>query len=137
MLQFGYEYAPYSSLESIVEQNKAGYYAALRRTQSTLCGDTPDWQPWLYFFLSSLGSQVKRLGKKVEREKLLANLLPQLSLAILTIAREHGSVTAPGATEQTGAKYATVRLHISKLVKQGYLEKHGAGRSTKYVIVPK
>jgi len=137
MLQFGYEYAPYSSLESIVEQNKAGYYAALRRTQSTIRGDTPDWQPWLYFFLSSLCSQVKRLGKKVEQEKILSKNLPRLSLDILAIARERGGVTGAEAAEKTGAKIATVRLHISKLVKQGYLEKHGAGRSTRYVIVPK
>jgi len=137
MLQSGYGYVPYSSLESIIEQNKGAYYTALRQTQSTIRGDTPDWQPWLYFFLSSLCTQVRRLGKKVEREKLLSKRLPKLSLDILAIAREHGSVNVPEATEQTGAKYATVRLHISKLVKQGHLEKHGVGRSTKYIIVPR
>ena len=33
MLKAGYGYIPYSSLESIVEKNKDGYYLALQRTQ--------------------------------------------------------------------------------------------------------
>jgi Fic family protein len=65
MLQFGYTHVPYSSLESIVEQNKSGYYIALRQTQASIRGEQPNWQPWLVFFLSSLASQVKRLAEKV------------------------------------------------------------------------
>ena len=37
MLQSGYNYVPYSSLESIIEQNKGAYYLALRQTQGTIC----------------------------------------------------------------------------------------------------
>ena len=36
LLRAGYAYVQYSSLESIVEQNKDGYYSALRQTQRTL-----------------------------------------------------------------------------------------------------
>ena len=50
LLQAGYAYAPYSSLESVIEQNKGNYYTALRQTQTTLKTDTPDWQPWVLFF---------------------------------------------------------------------------------------
>jgi Uma2 family endonuclease len=32
----GHAYIPYNSLESVIEQNKEGYYLALRRTQGTL-----------------------------------------------------------------------------------------------------
>ena len=32
LLQSGYAYVPYSSLESVIEQSKDGYYLALRRT---------------------------------------------------------------------------------------------------------
>ena len=137
MLQSGYDYVPYSSLESIIEQNKGAYYTALRQTQSTIRSDAPNWQPWLFFFLSSLCSQVRRLGKKVERERLLSALLPKLAGEILAIAQEHGRVTATQAAQQTGAKLATVRLHISKLVKQGHLVKHGASRNTWYSATPK
>ncbi len=33
LLQAGYAYVPYSSLEAVVEQNKQSYYLALRQTQ--------------------------------------------------------------------------------------------------------
>jgi len=45
MLRAGYSYVPYSSLESVIEQSKEGYYLALRQTQVTVMTDGPDWQP--------------------------------------------------------------------------------------------
>jgi len=36
LLRAGYAYVPYASLESVIEENKDLYYAALRRTQGTL-----------------------------------------------------------------------------------------------------
>jgi hypothetical protein len=35
----------YSSLESVIEQSKEGYYLALRRTQGTIGTEAPDWTP--------------------------------------------------------------------------------------------
>jgi hypothetical protein len=51
--------ASYSSLESVIEHGKEAYYLALRRTQTTLGAETPDWEPWLMFFLRSIQSQIK------------------------------------------------------------------------------
>jgi len=67
LLQAGYAFVPYSSLESVIEQNKEAYYLALRQTQGTIRTESPDWQPWLVFFLRSLAEQVRRLEMKVER----------------------------------------------------------------------
>jgi Fic family protein len=133
MLQFGYSYVPYSSLESIIEQNKGGYYVALRQTQGTIRTDTPNWHPWMVFFLSALASQVKRLGEKVEREKMLSQYLPKLSADLVALAREHGRITTAQAEHQTGANRATVKAHLARLVKDGHLVKHGVGRGTWYV----
>jgi Fic family protein len=133
MMQLGYSYVPYSSLESIIEQNKAGYYIALRQTQSTIRTESPNWQPWLNFFLSSLCSQVKRLSEKVESEKLFTQHLPKLSADLMTLAREQGRLTTQIAEQQTGANRATIRAHLIKLVKEGRLQKYGAGRGTWYV----
>ncbi len=69
--QAGYAYMPYSSLESVIEQSKEAYYLALRQTQGTIRTESPNWQPWLVFFLHSLTEQVRRLKKKVERENLV------------------------------------------------------------------
>ena len=65
LLQAGYAYVPYSSLESVIEQSKEGYYLALRQTQGTIRTDSPDWQPWLIFFLKALKHQMLRLSAMV------------------------------------------------------------------------
>ena len=94
---------PYSSLESVIEFNKEAYYLALRQTQGTIRADAPNWQPWLAFFLRSLAEQVRRLEKKVEREKLVLAAMPELQLQIVEFAREHGRVTIGDAIKLTGA----------------------------------
>jgi hypothetical protein len=57
LLQDGYAHVPYSSLESVIEPNKEACSLALRQTQGTIRTGTPDWQPWLGFFLRSLSEQ--------------------------------------------------------------------------------
>jgi Fic family protein len=132
LLQAGYAYVPYSSLESVIEQNKGGYYIALRQTQITIHTEQQDWEPWLLFFLRSLHAQVKRLEKKVENEKIVLAALPDLSLRILELTRERGRLTLKSAVELTGANRNTAKLHLQKLLDAGHLERHGAGRGVWY-----
>jgi Fic family protein len=132
LLQAGYAYVPYSSLESVIEQNKREYYIALRGTQGTIRTDTPNWQPWILFFLRSLHAQVKRLEKKVELEKVLLTVLPELSLNILELVRTRGRITTQSAVELTGGNRSTVKQHLQKLVDAGHLLQHGAGRGVWY-----
>ncbi len=132
LLQAGYAYVPYSSLESVVEQNKEGYYLALRQTQGTIRTEAPDWQPWLVFFLRSLAEQVRRLEKKIEREKILLATMPELSLQIVEFAREHGRVTIGEAIKLTGASRNTLKQHFRVLVERGTLNQRGSGRGVWY-----
>lgn len=132
LLQAGYVYVPYSSLESVIEQNKPAYYVALRQTQGTIRTAAPNWQPWITFFLSSLCSQVKRLEVKIEREQLILATMPQLSMQILAIAKGRGRVSLPSAQLITSANRNTIRAHIRKLLASGHLERHGTGRGTWY-----
>ena len=60
MMSRGYAYVPYSSLESVIEANKKHYYLALRQTQGTIRTESPDWQPWITFFLEALSKQKKK-----------------------------------------------------------------------------
>jgi Fic family protein len=130
MLQLGHAYVPYSSLESIIEQNKQGYYKALRQTQGTIRTDAPNWQSWIVFFLNALSSQVKLLGEKIAREKVTISLLPTLSVELITLARQHGRLTTVQAETQTQANRATIKVHLAKLVRDGHLVQHGTGRGT-------
>jgi Fic family protein len=132
LLQSGYAYVPYSSLESVIEQSKEAYYLALRQTQGTIRTDSPNWQPWLLFFLRVLAEQVKRLNRKIEREKLVLATLPDLSLHIVEFAREHGRVTMGDAIRLTGGNRNTLKQHFRALVERGYLAQHGGGRGVWY-----
>ncbi|MBS1199285.1 MAG: AsnC family transcriptional regulator, partial [Proteobacteria bacterium] len=127
-------YVPYSSLESVIEFNKEAYYLALRQTQGTIRINAPNWQPWLIFFLRALSEQVKRLEKKVEREKLVLATLPELSLQIIEFVREHGRITIGEAISLTGANRNTLKQHFRGLVERGHLELRGSGRGAWYEL---
>lgn len=134
LLQAGYAYVPYSSLESVIEQSKEGYYLALRQTQGTIRSDTPNWQPWLIFFLRALQQQMKRLAKKIDREKFVLSSLPALSLRILDHARDHGRVSMGDIIKLTGASRNTLKQQFRQLVEKGHLTMHGGGRTTWYTL---
>ncbi|MEI6458291.1 MAG: Fic family protein [Pseudomonadota bacterium] len=133
LLQAGYAYVPYSSLESVIENSKEGYYLALRQTQSTLNSNTPDWQPWLLFFLRALQQQKRRLATKVEREK-SAITLTDLAVKILDYAREHGRVTTRDMVREHGASANTLKSTFGSLVEKRLLVRRGGGRSTWYAL---
>ncbi|MBK6388322.1 MAG: Fic family protein [Rhodoferax sp.] len=132
LIQAGYAYVPYSSLESVIEVNKEAYYLALRQTQGTIRTESPNWQPWLVFFLRSLAEQVRKLEKKVEREKIVLAAMPELSLQIIEFAREHGRVTIGDTIRLTGASRHTLKQHFRSLVERGSLNRHGSGRGVWY-----
>ena len=134
LLQAGYAYVPYSSLEGVIEMSKEAYYIALRQTQGTIRTDAPNWQPWLTFFLRALAEQVRRLNNKVEREKLVLASLPELSLRIVEFAREHGRVTMGDVIRLTGASRNTLKQHLRTLVEQNHFQKRGSGRGVWYEL---
>jgi Fic family protein len=134
LLRTGDSYVPYSSLESVIEQSKEGYYLALRRTQGTIRTSKPDWNPWLEFFLRALHQQKRRLEKKIERERIILGDLPELSVQILELARERGRVSVAEVAKVTGISRNTVKVHLRTLADQGHLTRHGAGRGAWYAL---
>jgi len=134
LLKAGYHYVPYSSLESIVEQNKEEYYLALRRTQGTLKSERPDWSPWLDFFLRSIQKQKRRLEEKVERTRLMQATMPGLSVRIIEVVGEQGAASVGGLAAATGSPLATVKKRVTELVEAGHLRRVGKGRATRYVV---
>jgi Fic family protein len=132
LLQAGYAYVPYSSLESVIENSKEGYYLALRQTQTTIRTDASNWQPWLLFFMRALQQQKRRLAVKVEREKNALAALPELAVNILDYVRDQGRVTTRDMVREFGASPNTLKVTFTSLVEKGLLVRHGAGRSTWY-----
>lgn len=132
LLQAGYTYVPFSSLEAVIEQSKEAYSLALRQTQRTITSGAPDWQPWLLFFLHALQKQKRNLAAKVEREKIVLAALPELSLQIVDHARQHGRVTIGEMVRLTGASRNTLKQHLRRLVELGHLRQYGVRKGTWY-----
>jgi len=134
LLKAGYAYVPFSSLESVIENSKEGYYLALRQTQSTIGTNNPNWQPWLLFFLRALQQQKRRLATKVERERLVLTALPELSVRILEYAREHGRVTMTEMMRLTGVSRNTLKEHFRRLVEIQQLALYGNKKGSWYAL---
>lgn len=132
LLKMGYAYVPYSSLESIIEQSKEAYYLALRQTQGSIRTDTPNWQPWILFFLRSLQKQTRHLIKKIEREKLILETLPELSVQILEQIQAHGRTTISEMVTLTEKSRNTLKEHFKILSDKKHIKLHGAGRGSWY-----
>ncbi len=134
LLQAGYVYVPYSSLESVIENSKEDYYLALRQTQTTIHNEAPNWQPWLMFFMRALQQQKRHLALKVEREKNALSVLSELAIKIMDYVRAHGRVATRDMVRETGASPNTLKATFSNLVEKRLLIRHGGGRSTWYSL---
>lgn len=134
LLQAGYAYVPYSSLESVIEAGKESCYLALRRTQGTLSQDAPDWEPWTLFFLRALQRQKMRLEEKVVREQVWGTALSALSVQILELAREHGRISTAQIETLTGESRSTIKARLTALVQTGKITRYGQGRATWYAL---
>jgi Fic family protein len=134
LLRAGYGYVPYSSMESVIESNKDGYYLALRRTQQTIRTEKQNWEYWLVFFLKTMAKQKDNLAAKVKEEQALRSALPALSRQILELAKTRGEITVKEIEEATGANRNTIKVHAKKLVASNYLVQGGQGRGARYTL---
>ena len=123
LLKAGYTYVPYSSMEAVIEDNKEGYYRALRQTQTTLRNTEPDFEPWLEFFLKTLQKQKIRLEYKINNEekskinvkKHTSDNLTELEEKILTYFISESTGTIAKIVEYTGANRNTIKKALQNL----------------------
>jgi Fic family protein len=135
LLRAGYVYAPYASLERVIEENKDLYYKALRRTQTTLKSDRADWEPWVGFFLRCLKKQKDSLAARLDQERQAQNNddgLSDLALQMLTLFKISERVTLAQMEEQLGANRNTLKVRLRELVAAGRIKRHGKARATWY-----
>jgi Fic family protein len=121
----------------VIEKNKDLYYKALRRTQTTLKGAAPDWEPWVGFFLRCLKKQKNNLAERLDRDQITSDddtELPEISLKILTLLRTHNRQNIVQITEATGANRNTVKLRLRELVNSAKIRRHGKARATWYTL---
>lgn len=137
LLRAGYAYVPYASLERVIEDNKDLYYKALRRTQTSLVGPAPDWDPWIGFFLRCLKKQKDGLAARLDRERAAMQAeaaLPEQAIAIIKALREHPRLSIAQLAEITGGNRNTLKVRLRELTASGTIRRHGRARATWYAL---
>ena len=132
LLKSGYSYVPYSSIESIIESSKEGYYRALRQTQKNIWGGEADYEPWLSFFLTVLQKQKRHLESKIEVMSKDDVKLGKNARAILELFNDKREWGISEVAETLGLNINTAAKTIKALVKDGYLTKHGMTKGAWY-----
>lgn len=133
LLQEGYHYVPYCSLESIVEENKDRYYLSLRKAQASFRTGRHELDDWLRFFLTSLKKQNDILQDRIKQEtRLSVASLPGLSRAILRIVRSRDQTTVSDLTILSKANRNTIKKHLKSLVGNRLIKKHGVKKGAWY-----
>jgi len=137
LLRAGYSYASYTSLESVIEHNKEGYYLALRRTQTAFQKDS-DWEPWILFFLRALGSQIGRLRDRlavpsgVTESAVVPEDLSPMAGRLLALLNARETLSVGDAAEAMDANRNTLKDKFTELIDHGYAELRGKGRGAHY-----
>lgn len=106
----------------------------MRRTQSTLKSNSPDFTPWLSFFLRALQKQKIHLETKITKEKALLSL-PELSSKVLLLIKDHGRLGISDLQKMTGANRNTLKKQLERMTSQGNIVRHGKGRATWYTTL--
>ena len=134
LLKLGYSYIQYSSLESIIEDNKDLYYKNLRDCQTTLETKKIRFENWILFFLKSLKKQKDNLEKKVKSEKILQENFGELHLEILKILKNHNRLAVSEIQRLTGANRSTIKVKLRDLIEMKKIQSFGKGRGVTYAI---
>lgn len=132
MFKAGYSYAPYSTLDTLLQERVRDYYDALKHTQDTLAAGKVDWSVWLMFFMELLRDQKDVLKKRLEKDSKDIVGMPALSTKILKLFEQTDRISMKEIERLTRGKRSTLKLRLGELVEGGYLVRHGKARATWY-----
>ncbi len=134
LLQSGYEYVPYVSLEEIIEEKKDEYYASLRQTQKYHKTDRENINDWLNFFLDVLIIQAQKARELMENDD-PTKLLSGRQIEVYALFDKVNSWAVKDIKEQLpDIPEVTIKQVLSRLVSLKLVERMGLGRSTRYFI---
>jgi Fic family protein len=132
MFKEGYSYAPYSTLDTLLQENVDEYYGALKHTQDSLATGKIDWDVWLEFFFGLLKAQKDKLKDRVDRGSAEIVNMPALSTKVLKLFDKHDRLSMKDIERLTRGKRSTLKLRLAELVDGGYIMRHGQARATWY-----
>lgn len=134
LLKAGYEFVPYISHESLVENNKADYYLALNKTQKTWKKKTENITPWIIFFLKTVLRQAE-LSLKLLTQEQVEDFLSEKQLKIWQFALSQKTFARADVIKGTKINTRTIEESIKKLLRMHKLKKIGEGKATRYEVI--
>jgi len=131
LLKAGYAYVPYVSHEKLIEDHKADYYVALRKSQSTLGTEQENIEPWLEFFVTVSLEQAQQAIELLSHENIEKILSPK-QLAVWQYLETVEEATAGDIAKVASVARPTVSQAIDVLLRLKKIERIGQGRTTRY-----
>lgn len=131
LLKAGYSYMPYISHEKLIEDNKADYYLALRKSQKTFKTEKVDIIVWAEFFLKTLLTQAKLAIELLSKEN-IEKLLSPKQLSVWQYLQDVTEATPGEISRKTKVARPTVSQALDVLLRLKKIERIGQGRTTRY-----
>lgn len=135
LLQNGYNYVPFCSLESIIEKNKDQYYMALRKAQKSFSTKHTGMKDWLNYFLKILVKQKNILQQRIEQEEKLAiGKLSPASTKIMELIAQRDKTTISDIVTLLDINRNTVKKQLKELSDKNLIKQNGTGKGTWYSL---
>lgn len=133
LLQSGYSYVPYVSLEEIIEDRKEPYYLSLRGTQHHHKTDNEDITTWILFLLDVLLIQAKSARDLVEGNE-PEQILSERQISVLRLFEGDKTLSPKEIFEKLkgNVPLPTIKQSLARLVKLNLIKRVGLGRATRY-----
>ena len=133
LYQNGYMIGKFISLEQKIERTKDSYYAVLAQSGAGWHTGDEDVVPFVKYMLRVILAAYRDFESRIE---LLTMSLSAKDRIKIIISATIGKVTKSGILEkQPDIAVSTVEKALKELVEEGFIERHGVGRSTFYVKV--
>lgn len=134
LLKHGYEFARFSSLERVIENNKKLYYLALRRSQKDRGAKNETIEPWINFFLDILVAMARALKQKL-KNKGISISISKREQEVLEYVHKHERVTSKDIMNEYGIGQRAARKILSQMIEKKLLIRQGSGdRDAFYTI---
>ena len=128
----GYIVGKYISLEMIIEKTKITYYEMLEESSNKWLENQNDYLPFVKYYLEVIFSAYKEFSSRVAH--LHNKSLSKAERIKLLFDNTLQKISKKDILEKCpDISMSTVELALSELLKEGYIIKTGAGRSTAYI----
>lgn len=132
LLQNGYSWIQYVSLEHEIENRKAEYYRVLMQKQRNRPGE--NITEWVRFFISCLLNIQQQLTKKLEELKMEAPVNTR-EKKMLAYIQNHPGFSSGEISKKLNLPLPTVKKSLQDLVAAKRITREGIGKSTVYYLI--